>query len=97
MKLAASFLLLTCAAAPAFAADPDAPNPPTPPQSTATATPKPGKTAKKKQVKVKIAMRDGMRFEPPRFVANPGDEVSVSLENADSTHQPHNFLVLLPG
>ena len=99
MKLAASFLLLACAAAPAFAADPDAPNP-APPAATpsaATPAPKPGKTARKKQVKVKITMRDGMRFEPPRFVANPGDEVSVSLENADSTHQPHNFLVLLPG
>jgi plastocyanin len=95
MKLSASFLL-ACAAASALAADPTAPNPASTPSTTAT-TPKPGKTAKKRQVKVKIAMRDGMRFEPPRFTANPGDEVSVSLENADSTHQPHNFLVLLPG
>jgi hypothetical protein len=42
-------------------------------------------------------MRDGLRFDPPRFSAQPGEEVVVSLENADSTHQPHNFLILQPG
>jgi azurin len=46
---------------------------------------------------VTVEMRDGMRFEPPRFAVKPGDDVTVSLENADSTHQPHNFLVLMPG
>lgn len=44
-----------------------------------------------------MEMRDGMRFEPPRFSADPGQEVVVSLENADTTHQQHNFLVLQPG
>ncbi len=51
----------------------------------------------KKTLKVSIEMRDGLRFEPPRFAAQPGQEVIVSLENTDSTHQPHNFLVLQPG
>ena len=103
MKLRLLSLLIACAAAPVFAADPAAPNsaaPPaaaTPPASTAAATPKPEKSEKKKSVKVTMEMRDGMRFEPPRFAAKPGDDVTVSLENADSTHQPHNFLVLMPG
>lgn len=48
-------------------------------------------------LEVKIEMRDGMRFEPPRFEAKPGDEIVVTLENADTTHQPHNFLVVQPG
>jgi len=46
---------------------------------------------------VKISMKDGLRFDPPRFTAEPGQEVHVSLENLDSTHQQHNFLVLQPG
>jgi azurin len=101
MKLPASLLIFAWAVS-AFAADPAAPNPAAAPStpSTATATPKPDKPDKpdkKKSVKVTIEMRDGMRFEPPRFEAKPGDDVIVSLENADTTHQPHNFLVLMPG
>lgn len=42
-------------------------------------------------------MRDGLRFEPARLTANPGDEIIVNLENADSTHQTHNFVLLKPG
>ncbi len=53
--------------------------------------------APKKSLNVKIEMRDGLRFEPPRFEAQPGEEIVVSLENADATHQPHNFVVLRPG
>ena len=44
-----------------------------------------------------MEMRDGLRFDPPRFSAQPGQEIIVSLENTDTTHQPHNFLVLQPG
>jgi len=51
----------------------------------------------KKPLAVTIEMRDGLRFEPPRFEAKPGDEIVVTLENADSTHLPHNFLVVQPG
>lgn len=100
MKLPASLLLLAWAVAPAFAADPTPPNPTAPtatPSTPSTTTPQPEKPDKKKSVKVTIEMRDGMRFEPPRFSAKPGDDVTVSLENADTTHQPHNFLVLMPG
>jgi uncharacterized cupredoxin-like copper-binding protein len=100
MKLPVPILLLSLAAAPIFAADPPAASPAGQRSDSATAvTPKPGKSEKKKQskVKMKVEMRDGMRFDPPRFEVKPGDEVSVSLENEDSTHQPHNFLVLQPG
>jgi azurin len=65
------------------------------PAATPAAKSKDGSAKKPK--KVKIEMRDGMRFEPPRFDGNPGQEVIISLENEDSTHQPHNFVVLQPG
>lgn len=51
----------------------------------------------KKPLALTIEMRDGLRFEPPRFEAKPGDEVVVTLVNEDTTHQPHNFLVVQPG
>ncbi len=63
--------------------------------ATDTTAPKPA--APKKPLTVKIEMRDGLRFEPPRFAAAPGQEIVVSLENADTTHQQHNFLVVQPG
>ena len=46
---------------------------------------------------LRVAMRDGLRFDPPRLKVNPGDAVTLELENADSTHQPHNFILTLPG
>jgi plastocyanin len=46
---------------------------------------------------VKISMADGMRFEPPRLSAKPGESLLFKLENLDSSHQPHNFLVVAPG
>lgn len=42
-------------------------------------------------------MRDGLRFDPARFTANPGEELVLELENADTTEMPHNFLLLKPG
>lgn len=59
------------------------------------ATPKPATS--RKPVTFNISMRDGLRFDPPRVSAKAGDEIVVNLENADSTHQMHNFLVLQPG
>lgn len=53
--------------------------------------------AVKKARVVKISMRDGLRFEPPRFEAKPGEEILLELENGDSTDQSHNFLLLRPG
>lgn len=53
--------------------------------------------AKKPPRAITITMRDGMRFDPPRFEAKPGEEISINLENADSTHQSHNFVVTKPG
>lgn len=53
--------------------------------------------SKRKAVTLRVAMRDGLRFDPPRLKVNPGDEVTINLENADSTHQMHNFLVVRPG
>ncbi len=53
-------------------------------------------TAPKPQT-VKIAMRDGLRFDPPRFEGKPGEDVVISLENLDSTDQMHNFVLVKPG
>ncbi len=46
---------------------------------------------------VNLTMREGLRFDPPRFEAKPGQELILSLENADSTHQQHNLIVVQPG
>lgn len=46
---------------------------------------------------VKIAMRDGLRFDPPRFEGKPGEDIVISLENLDSTDQMHNFVLVKPG
>ena len=46
---------------------------------------------------VKISMADGMRFDPPRIEAKPGESLVLQLENLDASHQPHNFLVIAPG
>ena len=46
---------------------------------------------------VKISMADGMRFDPPRIEAKPGESLLLKLENLDASHQPHNFLVIAPG
>ncbi|MES2570803.1 MAG: plastocyanin/azurin family copper-binding protein [Verrucomicrobiota bacterium] len=50
-----------------------------------------------KSVTFEVLMRDGLRFEPARLSANPGDEITIRLENADTTHQTHNFVLLKPG
>lgn len=52
--------------------------------------------AKKPRI-VKMFMRDGLRFEPPRLVAEPGEQIVVEIENNDSTDQTHNFVLLRPG
>lgn len=75
------FLACACLLSAARAAD-DAPPAPAEP---------------KKPLQVKVEMRDGLRFEPPRFAAQPGQQITVTLSNADSTHQQHNFLVIQPG
>lgn len=46
---------------------------------------------------IRLAMRDGLRFDPPRFSAAPGELIEVEIENADTTNQPHNFLLIKPG
>ncbi len=51
---------------------------------------------KGKVMTMRVAMRDGLRFDPPRLKVNPGDEVTIQLENADSTHQMHNFVLVRP-
>lgn len=42
-------------------------------------------------------MAEGLRFDPPRMEAKPGDFLEFQLENADISHQPHNFLIVSPG
>ncbi|MEO8350763.1 MAG: hypothetical protein ABI680_03475 [Chthoniobacteraceae bacterium] len=55
------------------------------------------KTNPRKPRLVKMAMRDGLRFDPPRFSAQPGEEIILQIENLDSTQQSHNFLLVQPG
>jgi azurin len=50
-----------------------------------------------KPVTVTLRMLDGLRFDPPRFEAPPGAKVTLKLENADTTHQIHNVLIVNPG
>lgn len=89
----AAIAFLTCLVSPLYSADLAPPQP----DSEQPATSTPTKGASKKPLRVRIEMRDGLRFDPPRFETQPGQEVVISLENADTTHQPHNFLILQPG
>jgi azurin len=59
---------------------------------TPAATPKP-----KAGQAVRLAMRDGLRFDPPRFAAASGELLEIEIENADATQQQHNFLLIAPG
>jgi glucose/arabinose dehydrogenase/uncharacterized cupredoxin-like copper-binding protein len=61
------------------------------------AAPKPTKSAAKKPRVVVLEMAEGLRFSPPRFEAKPGELLAIELENADPSHQPHNFLLVEPG
>lgn len=82
------------AATPPAAAAPGAAAPAKP----APAKPAPAKPpAEKKPRIVKLSMAEGLRFEPPRFEAKPGELLQIELENADVSHQPHNFLLVKPG
>lgn len=56
-----------------------------------------GQEKKRKTTTLRLAMRDGLRFDPPRLKANPGDRIELALENADSTHQVHNLVLVRPG
>jgi azurin len=53
--------------------------------------------AAKRNRTIKLFMRDGLRFEPPRFEAKPGEELVLEVENGDTTDMAHNFLLLKPG
>ncbi len=57
----------------------------------------PAKSATKKPRVVVLEMAEGLRFSPPRFEAKPGELLAIELENADPSHQPHNFLLVQPG
>lgn len=46
---------------------------------------------------IQLKMRDGLRFEPSRVEAKPGEELVFVIENRDVTDMVHNFLVLRPG
>jgi azurin len=66
------------------------------PPEPATKT-KSGAPAGKKARTVHLFMRDGLRFEPPRFTAKPGEDIVLEIENGDTTDMSHNFLLLKPG
>jgi|GEM_PF-1386602 len=46
---------------------------------------------------VSLRMAEGLRFDPPRFEAKPGELLAFNLENVDISHQPHNFVIVQPG
>lgn len=79
-------LLVTAAFASSLAAQTGDPE--------AAAEPKKEKGGKRA---IRITMRDGMRFDPARFEAKPGEEISLRIRNDDSTDMAHNFLLLKPG
>lgn len=56
-----------------------------------------GGPAAKRARTVRVFMRDGLRFEPPRFEAKPGEDITLEIENGDTTDMSHNFLLLKPG
>jgi len=60
-----------------------------PAKSPSKGTPKPKN--------VSLRMAEGLRFDPPRFEAKPGELLAFNLENVDISHQPHNFVIVQPG
>jgi azurin len=40
---------------------------------------------------------EGLRYDPPRLRATPGERLVVRFENADTTAQPHNVVIVRPG
>ncbi|MEY5009345.1 MAG: hypothetical protein RLZZ253_484 [Verrucomicrobiota bacterium] len=46
---------------------------------------------------LQVSMRDGLRFDPPRLSVAPGQDFVLTVENADTTHQTHNLVLLNPG
>ena len=55
------------------------------------------KEVKKRVREVALKMAEGLRFDPPRFEANPSEEIRVRLDNVDPAHLAHNFVVVKPG
>ena len=69
-------------------------------QVVPAAAPEPVKAAaptSKKIRTVRLKMRDGLRFEPSRLEAKPGEPLVIEIENGDATDLAHNFLLLRPG
>ncbi len=64
-------------------------------QKSAPAAAKPA--AVKKPKIVSLRMEEGLRFDPPRMEALPGDVLQFELENVDPSHQPHNLVIVAPG
>ncbi len=46
---------------------------------------------------VGIAAVEGLRFEPVRMEARPGEALRIRVENADGTDLPHNWVLGKPG
>jgi azurin len=67
-----------------------------PPNAAPPVAAAPSKPAKKPRI-VTLKMAEGLRFDPPRLEAQPGELLQIALENADVSHQPHNFVLVKPG
>lgn len=56
----------------------------------------PKKAAPKARVII-LQMAEGLRFDPPRLEAQPGELLQLEIQNTDVSHQPHNFVLVKPG
>lgn len=55
------------------------------------------KKAPKKARVITLQMAEGLRFDPPRLEAQPGESLQLEIQNTDVSHQPHNFVLVKPG
>ncbi len=49
------------------------------------------------ETRLEVRAVEGLRFEPLRLRAAPGEEVVIAFDNADATDQPHNIVLCRPG
>lgn len=65
--------------------------------SAGAKAPKAREAESPKPRKVKLQMVEGLRFDPVRVSAKPGERLVLEIQNEDSSHQPHNVVVVRPG
>lgn len=56
-----------------------------------------GCPAQSEEPTVTVRAVEGLRFDPPRIRVQPGRPLRLRFENADTTAQPHNLVLVRPG